>query len=154
MGIKMTTPMQALNAQVSQSVEAIKFALVYKMEEIGQRVVNEARSYNGKQYLDQTNNLRSSIGYIIVVDGQVQSRSDFTPCGNGTQGDGAQGSADGAHYASQLASQIPQGVALIVVAGMDYAEHLHNKGYNVLTSAEILAEQEMKAFIADFANYM
>ena len=36
-----------------------------------------------------------------------------------------------------------KGVALVVVAGMNYAAYVEAKGYNVLSSAEHLAEREL-----------
>ena len=36
-----------------------------------------------------------------------------------------------------------KGVALVVVAGMNYAAYVEAKGYNVLASAEHLAEREL-----------
>ena len=87
-------------------------------------------------YLDRTHNLRSSTGYVIVKDGKIVKMGDFTPIKGGNEG--AQG---GAAFARQLVKAFPSGIVLIVVAGMNYAAHVSARGYNVLDSAELLAEQ-------------
>ena len=38
-----------------------------------------------------------------------------------------------------MAREFPNGVVLVVVAGMNYAAHLSDRGYDVLDSAEVLA---------------
>ncbi|MGV4578106.1 hypothetical protein ACQ1R5_10635 [Ornithobacterium rhinotracheale] len=37
----------------------------------------------------------------------------------------------------------PRGYVLVVVAGMNYALYVESKGYNVLSTAEQLAEREV-----------
>lgn len=147
--MKMSTPISSLTEGIEEQMEAFRQTLISRMELIGLQAVNEARQYNGKQYTDRTNNLRSSTGFVLVVDGQVQGASGFETCGSGEDGDGATGSTSGKAYAQELASRFPQGVALIVVAGMEYAAFVQNKGYNVLDSAQILATDEIKKLIKE-----
>ena len=47
----------------------------------------------------------------------------------------------GAAFAKKLVRRFPHGVCLIVVAGMEYAAHVKNKGYDVLDSSELLADR-------------
>ena len=54
---------------------------------------------------------------------------------------GGQGSSEGKAYVQTLVSKFPQGIALIVVAGMNYASYVSAKGYNVLDTAEVLAQR-------------
>jgi len=82
-------------------------------------------------YLDQTSNLRNSIGYVVVANGKIVV-SNF---------DGDDG--DGRKLANSLAKEIRNGYALIVVAGKNYASYVEAKGYNVISSAELFAEREM-----------
>jgi hypothetical protein len=116
---------------------------------VGEQVVNHARSLpsmnpaglkhippHQPNYIDWTANLRSSVGYVVVVEGQVAKMSDFTPVKNGTQG-----ATDGKAFAMQLVSKFPKGIVLIVVAGMHYASYVSAKGYDVIDSAELLAQQ-------------
>ena len=55
---------------------------------------------------------------------------------------GAQEGAEvGKQYAQELAANHPTGYALIVVAGMNYAEYVSAKGYDVLDTAELKARE-------------
>ncbi len=112
----------------------LKRAIIYNLCVVGEKVRNEALD-NGS-YTDRTKNLRSSVGYVVVVDGQVYKMSAFgKPDGNN------EGRSTGMSYARSLAGKFPKGIVLIVVAGMRYASYVSAKGYNVLDSSELLADQ-------------
>ena len=87
-------------------------------------------------YTDQTGNLRSSIGYVVVKDGIIVENGKSQKYLEGTLGEG-----EGVKFARQLAADAPRkGIVLIVSAGMNYAAYVEARGYNVLTSAELLAD--------------
>lgn len=142
MGIKMTTPLSALQSTISDAIDNQRTAMIERLRLVGEKAVNVARGYTGKQYTDRTNNLRSSTGFIVVVDGMIYGSSGFASCGN-ADGDGSAGGSSGKAYAEELAAKFPQGIALIVVAGMEYAAFVQNKGYNVLLEAEDFALNEV-----------
>lgn len=143
MGIKMKTPISALQSTIRDAIDDQRTAMIERLRLVGEKAVNVARGYTGKQYTDRTNNLRSSTGFIIVVDGVIYGSSGFVSCGNGADGDGSAGGSSGKAYAEGLAAKFPQGIALIVVAGMEYAAFVQNKGYNVLIEAEDFAINEV-----------
>lgn len=134
MPIKNLTPEGAISEFIGQQVERITSALIYNLCAVGEQVLNQARSTNS--YKDQTGNLRSSIGYVVAVDGEVVQSSSFE-----VVKDGADGSRDGKSYALDLVKQFPEGIVLIVVAGMKYASYVSAKGYDVLDSSEVLADR-------------
>lgn len=134
MPIKRLTPPAEIDRFIEAEVERLKTALVYNLCAIGEQVLNEARLTNS--YKDQTGNLRSSIGYVVSVDGEIVQMSSFDVVKEG--GDGAKG---GKAYALQLVKDFPQGIVLIVVAGMNYASYVSAKGYDVLDSSELLADR-------------
>ncbi|MCE8584882.1 hypothetical protein K0E99_17600 [Bacteroides fragilis] len=134
MPIKNLTPEGAISDFIGQQVERITSALIYNLCAVGEQVLNQARSTNS--YKDQTGNLRSSIGYVVAVDGEVVQSSSFE-----VVKDGADGSRDGKSYALDLVKQFPEGIVLIVVAGMNYASYVSAKGYDVLDSSEVLADR-------------
>jgi hypothetical protein len=107
---------------------------------LGEKCVNEARNFGS--YTDRTGNLRSSVGYGVFKDGRPISYSDFQQVAKGTEG-GIEGRA----LLDRIAGQYPSGYALVVVAGMKYAVYVEAKGYNVLSSAELLAERELPRMI-------
>ena len=134
MPIKNRTPEGAISEFIGQQVERVTSALIYNLCAVGEQVLNQARSTNS--YKDQTGNLRSSIGYVVAVDGEVVQSSSFE-----VVKDGADGSRDGKSYALDLVKQFPEGIVLIVVAGMNYASYVSAKGYDVLDSSEVLADR-------------
>nr|DAS17161.1 MAG TPA: hypothetical protein [Caudoviricetes sp.] len=99
-----------------------------KFIEIGERCITEARD-NGS-YTDRTGNLRNSVGYMVLLDGVEQSQSNINKL-NRKQFD-------------TIKAKYPKGLVLIVVAGMNYAAYVEAKGYNVLSSAELIAGNILK----------
>lgn len=70
-------------------------------------------------YLDDTKNLRSSIQYFILHNGEIvkSSESEFTE----------------QNKALIQALVKPDGFQLIGIAGMNYASYVESKGYNVIS---------------------
>ena len=134
MPIKRLTPTTEIDRYIVGRVEAIKKALIYNLCAVGEQVLNAARLTNS--YKDQTGNLRSSIGYVVAVDGEIVQMSSFD-----TVKEGREGSRGGKEYAMQLVRDFPHGIVLIVVAGMNYASYVSAKGYDVLDSSELLADK-------------
>lgn len=133
MPIKVTTPPEKIAKFFEQQVQRATDALVRTMMYVGERCVNEARTNH--TYLNQTGNLTSSLGYAVSVDGKIVGTPKFDKILQG--GDGA---SNGKQYVSEIIAQYPQGIALVLVAGMNYAAYVTAKGYNVLDSAETLAD--------------
>lgn len=134
MGIRQTTSMTEIDRYIEEQVERITNALIYNLQYIGERCLNAARQTSS--YKDRTGNLRSSLGYVIVKDGKIVEQSNFEIV---MQGDG--GAKSGIRYAKEVARQFPEGLVLIVVAGMNYAAHVAATGRDVLDSAELLADK-------------
>lgn len=114
---------------------------LYKLlQRAGEEFVKIAR--NKKGFNDDTGNLRSSIGYVIVIDGEIVTE-DFEKSEKGTD------KATGVNQASRLSQDIAKiynkGFVLIGVAGMKYAvyvEAMENK--DVISSASIQTEEWIK----------
>lgn len=103
-------------AHLQKRIEGISRAVEYSLSAAGEDGVNVARSSN--DYLDQTGNLRSSVGYVVKVgDKSRSSRFDVVK-------KGGKGSATGGTYAQRLADKLPAKAVLVLVAGMPYAAHL------------------------------
>lgn len=95
---------------------------------------------------DQTGNLRSSIGYVVVKDGKPVNVSFGAVKGGHT------GVNEGQRLALQIGSKQTEGYALVVVAGMNYAVYVESKGRDVLTSAEKYAEKQIAQELADLVT--
>lgn len=89
-------------------------------------------------YLDQTSNLRNSIGYVVFKDGKVV-KSHL----------GSKSASKSKEVVANHMQGFTAGYGLIVVAGMEYAAFVESKGYNVISSAEVFARSEMPKLIAE-----
>lgn len=138
---RMTTPLQVIGDQLKASVEAKLRVLVNTFCYVGEQCIIEAREAGN--YTDQTGNLRSSIGYAVVMDGKVVQRDCIDKV---KQGD--KGVSEGDDYLSKRIKKArKKGIVLIVTAGMNYAECVEAKGYNVLSSAELKAGPLVKSLL-------
>lgn len=126
--------------------------------------VNRARSTN--TYKDQTNNLRSSIGFVIYYNGQLLFR-DFQTGGTGTGGggevsfntkegqevtftakvgdtSGQKGLLQGEGLANKIVQKYTSGFVAVIVAGMDYALFVEAKGFDVITGSTLAIGEDLK----------
>lgn len=134
MPIVNATPAKALEEYIEQQLERLQQSTIRSLRYVGEAGTAIARA-NGS-YKDQTGNLRSSVGYVVVENGRIVETSQFNVVNGGQAGAGA-----GEKFAQRIAKKFPQGLRLIQVAGMDYAAHVKNRGFDVLDSAELTAEQ-------------
>ena len=156
MGMRQTTPQGRITAYIEKQVAKYEKQLLKNLRYVGEQCVKEARKLPSPKfpkkkphevpphqpnYIDWTANLRSSIGYVIVRGGEIISQSSFKPTHTRAGASGNEGAAEGKAYAEKLAAKFPHGITLIVVAGMNYAAYVSAKGYDVLDTAELLAEK-------------
>ena len=121
-----------IERMLQEKIAKYEEKIIRILRNVGEKCINEAREYGS--YQDQTGNLRSSIGYI--------EKGGFAPTERGTEG-GKSGQKEGEAFINKVTSQYPKGFVLVVVAGMKYASYVEARNYNVLTSAELLAEREV-----------
>ncbi len=129
MPISRKTPNSSIKAHLDKVLRKEEAKIIRKLQYAGELCLIEART-NGA-YVDDTGNLRSSVGYVVLNNGEVVTKAGF----QGTD----KGSSKGNQFIDSLISSRRSGYVLIVVAGMNYASHVEAKGKNVLTSAEQLA---------------
>lgn len=140
------TPAFSLGAVLSH---ADRFAdnqvekLVLKLAFIGERVANNARLIGA--YTDRTGNLRSSIGYVILMDGKPQ---DKDVKGSGSGSDGKTGVLASEEFIDWASQEFRSGLVLVVFAGMEYAAAVESKGYDVLSNSVPLG-RALKAELED-----
>ena len=134
MPIKLKTPLSEFDVYIDRKIENARQAIIDRLCYIGSLCINEAREHG--DYNNPTGNLRSSIGYVVVVDGQVYEKAIVEMTKNGTEG-----RKEAEAFLSRLASEHKTGICLIVVAGMNYAVYVEGRGKNVLTSAKLLADR-------------
>ena len=85
-----------------------------------------------RRYQDQTGNLTSSIGFVIVDNGKIVTDYGFEPI----KPTATEGAEAGRSFAAQLAANYPQGIATIIVAGMNYAAYVERRGLGGMTAGE------------------
>jgi hypothetical protein len=116
-----------------------------ELMQVGLQFVRDARLKAPPEgFNDDTGNLRSSIGFILLYDGEIV-HTDFTASTNGT--DKATGIEIGTKYAEELGAEYLTGWAIITVAGMEYAGYVEALGYDVITGSTLGAQAKLeKAF--------
>lgn len=120
--------------------EEVFRALAY----LGEQSITRIRDRSGDDsWFDQTGNLRSSIGYAIYGEGRKIIESTFDVVKNGSQG-----AAEGKRMIDELASKYAETFALVVVAGMEYADAVEAmNGKDVLSSTELWAKSKVQEYL-------
>jgi hypothetical protein len=141
-----------LKGMIRERVERIEKAVLSRLQFIGEHFVRNARSND--TYRDRTGNLRSSIGYVVLRNGEqiVENFQSFPPKNPKAAGSKVTGNLPGAQVARGFINEVkqnyPKGLVLIGVAGMDYAAAVESRGYDVITSSSFQAESDLKKAIA------
>jgi hypothetical protein len=104
---------------------------------IGEQGVNEAR--DAGSYKDQTGNLRSSIGCVVLKDGQRLYRNLRLSTRSGADKQTGLNTAE--KVGDKIASEFNSGMVMAVYAAMPYAGEVE-KRQNVLSSAQLLCERK------------
>lgn len=139
MGIKAQFTQEQLKRRFDAFLEMVRKKQIARLQKLGEMCLIEAR--NNKSYMMQTGALLSSTGYTIFVDG-IALHSQFDAA-SGAESNAAQNGIKAGQALAEKVGKNTKGVTLVVVAGMNYAAYVEAKGYNVLSSAEHLAQREL-----------
>lgn len=147
---RMITPLNAVEKHIQECIENAYRVIVNTLCYVGERCIIEART-NGN-YQDQTGNLRSSIGYAVVWDGKVVQMDHVEKVivrkESKVVSEGDDGVTEGEKFLqTRIKKARKKGIVLIVTAGMNYAEYVEARGYNVLSSAELKAEPLIRSLL-------
>lgn len=135
-----------ISKKFANAEKRLDLVVIRELQLLGEKIVNLCRDLD--TYMDQTGNLRASIGYQIYVNFTLHSENFVTNPGRGTD-TGEIGKNNGEAEAKNLGETIVSSYySLIVVAGMDYAEEVEARDYAVITPGEQLAEAEFPKIIA------
>ena len=143
MAIDVITPPSDINTAVDEFMGGNEKAILETLKYIGQKCEDAGKM--GGSYKDQTGNLRASVRYRVIRDGEVIENS-------------APGNSLGAEKGDELLDKLAfaysmDGDVLVVVAGMQYAAAVEAKGFNVITNSELLAEQLVPQLMAKFGEF-
>ncbi len=139
MGIKANFTKDDVRKRFDAFLDMVEQKQIARLQRLGEMCLIEARSNKG--YIMQTGALLSSTGYEVFVDG-VAIHSQFDAASGAESEAASKGVQTGKSIAEKIGKET-KGVALVVVAGMNYAAYVEARGYNVLSSAEHLAEREL-----------
>lgn len=152
MKTKVDISLDKVSKMIGAKTEVVEQMLIRRLKYIGEECITiarnlgeEYRSLSGEEleemrhqphqpnYIDDTGNLRQSIGYIVAKDGNVL----FEDLKH----------AEAERLAKNVLSSHKEGIVLIMVAGMEYAEEVQAKGYDVLSSAAITAKVKFLEYV-------
>ena len=130
MGVKANFTKEDVKRRFDAFLDEIERKQIARLQRLGEMCLTEARGA-----------LTSSTGYQVFVDG-VAIHSQFDAASGAESEAASRGIKSGQTIAEKVGKET-KGVALVVVAGMNYAAYVEARGYNVLSSAEHLAEREL-----------
>lgn len=134
MGIKLKNQ-KALDRYLYNFGIRIEKALIYQLEYLVAELQNHAKINAG--YVDQTSNLKGSIGGVVLKNGKPITFKGF-------DSDGSEGASQGKDYIESLISQHTSGYVILIVAGMEYATYVENYNQlNVLKKSELKLQAEI-----------
>lgn len=139
MAIKQNFTKDDVRKRFDAFLNEIEKKQIARLQRLGEMCLVEARTNKG--YMMQTGALLSSTGYEVFVDG-VAIHSQFDAA-SGAESNAAEMGIKSGQSIAETIGKGTKGIALVVVAGMNYAAYVEAKGYNVLSSAEHLAEREL-----------
>ena len=132
-----------LDAAVEQIVVTVQEAFVKIAGKTVSFVINRPMS---ESWYDDSGNLRSSIGYVVARNDEVVKIGGFKQVLQGSEG-----VLKGREAALNLASQYPDTLVMIIVAGMDYADYVEAiESKDVLASAKGYVERQFEAYARKF----
>ncbi len=123
------------DARTKETIEVFSY--------VGTQFVNDMRT-NG-EYDDHSGNLRSSTGYIVLVDGDIVKR--FVKTAN--KDDGGDGKKVANDLIERLRAEFREGIMLVVFAGMEYAAAVEAHGKDVLTGSSERAGALLKELLSE-----
>lgn len=121
MALKSNLNSGRLRLETLAQAEILITKIIESFQEAGERFIADARGqvqdHGQGTYMDQTTNLRNSIGYFITRDGEIIHEANKIDTNR-----------------AKIEDLIkPRGIQLIGIAGMNYASHVESRGYNVIS---------------------
>lgn len=134
---------------VQERAEIAQQIVIEELQAIGEECVNIARNLPSPpvrmrrkkhvpNYIDDSGNLRHSIGYLVAKNGEIIT-SDLR-------------TKEAANTARNALTQHNTGIVLIMVAGMKYSYYVSKKGYDVLDSAIVAMKRKFNNFVDYLRN--
>lgn len=144
MGVKCSSSHQSIVAYFNAVIGIVKEEMINGLSFLGEQCIKKIRNRsNEESWIDRTGNLRTSIGYGVSDHGRRVVESAFKQVLKGTQG-----AQEGKSLLEELTKQYADTYALIVVAGMNYADRVEAmESKDVLASTELWAKNKLDDFV-------
>ncbi len=145
MGIDADFSVRTFEQFLNAVPQIIKEEIIRAFSYLGEQCVRRVRDRSGEEsWFDQTGNLRSSIGYAVYENGNIEVESSFSQVGKGSEG-----TSQGRKVVIELAREYANNhFTLVILAGMEYAEYVEAmQGKNVLASTELWARGEVDHYL-------
>lgn len=135
---------KAFNKLMAEIPNILQQEIYRALSYLGEQCIKRIRDRNGEDsWFDQTGNLRSSIGYAVYGKGRKIIESTFEVVKQGSQG-----ASEGKRVIDELASKYAEVYALVVVAGMEYADAVEARdNKDVLASTELWAKAKVQEYL-------
>ena len=117
-------------AQATAFQQRVERAAIFLMQYLGEELVKYAKDKHN--YTDRTGNLTNSISYVVVRNKEIVFGPDQSTTGQEAA----------LQAALKMIDTLPDCIALVIVAGMNYAAYVEAKGYNVILPAELKAKTD------------
>lgn len=144
MGVESSMSQSAIEAYFRSVRKIIREEMVNGLSFLGEQCIVKIRDRaQSESWIDRTGNLRTSIGYAVSDHGKSVIESQFKQVLQGTEGATA-----GKNLLEQLVPLYSQIYALIVVAGMSYADQVEAiESKDVLASTELWAKKKIDSYV-------
>lgn len=134
MGIRMAAKPEEIHNTLMKESQRVERLTIRALSYLGEQCVTRVRDREGdKSWYDRSGNLRSSVGYVISHNGNIVQYSDFNQVKQGSEGVKA-----GKDLAEEIVKRYSNDYVLVIVAGMNYAEHVE-----AMDNKDVLASTEL-----------
>lgn len=127
---------KSLEDYILSFAQDLRAVMIRTLQKEAMEVVDNIRNYveagGYRKYKDQSGNLTSSIGYVLIDNGTVIGEYGFEQI----KPTAIEGPPAGRNYATQLAASYTSGLGVIVVAGMNYAAYVEARNLGGMTAGE------------------
>ena len=149
MGVKCSSSHQSIAAYFNAVMGIVRKEMTNGLSRLGEQCITKIRDRSQEEsWKDGSGNLRTSIGYGVYDHGKTVVESAFKQVLNGTQG-----KQEGKALLEELTKQYADTYALIVVAGMNYADRVEAmESKDVLASTELWAKNKLDDYVNEIAK--
>ncbi len=138
---------EELKRRLLKKKELIESQLDMRLLQLAENAVTHAK--HNKGYKDHTANLKNTISFALFKDGELMKK--VIGLNNELPHEEQDKAVDSSFIENKLEEYCqqggvikPSGYSLVIVAPMEYAQHVEHKGYNVLHLTKYFVQDEIK----------